>query len=277
MSQSGPADIDAHWREALASVEFTLPSETFEAKLIGACDGTGPTASLESSTHFAIASALQAIATGSDVEQAHRLFHAIAANAERLLKLSLDPAIDLAVLPVDTALHVAFAKTAIEASAPDRETLCLLATTVLDRFAKSKSKNPHVAVLFRLWTAAYAAWLAQNIELLQRIVATRGSIAVFGRQWTLFQAVSKQGTVIEQEGTAFLRVQSETLREEFDALFALHRLPFLAQTEVAMPGERRFGGALIGSYIYSWLQLQTFAAVPTTQSDWPQLRRLMMG
>jgi hypothetical protein len=76
--------ISANWQTALARVEFTLPSRAFEAKLIAACDGTRPVASLKTSTHFAAVSGLLAMASNSVVEQASGLFSALSGNAEML-------------------------------------------------------------------------------------------------------------------------------------------------------------------------------------------------
>lgn len=277
MNTSPRTAINAEWQAALSSIEYSLPDEAFEARLIGACDGSRPVSSLDTSTYYAASCGLQAMAAQSDVALAGRLFAALSANAERLLEAAFAPDVETSVLPVDIALHVAIAQTAMDASAPDRATLQRLATTLLDRFGQSKRRNPHVSLLSRLLTVAYAAWLSQDLELLKRATATRGSTAIFPRQWSLLQVVSKRARLIEHQGTTFLRVDDSSIREEFDVLFALHRHPFFAQAQAAMPGERTFNGPIMSSYVYAWLQLQTFEPTPTARSDWSRLQQLMLG
>ena len=275
---AGLTSLAPAWRAALERVEYTRASPEFERKLIGACTGTQDAPSLESSTHFAF-SAAQNAALAGDFAQAHRLYAALADNGERLAAqvLCIDPRHGPAyVTPLASVLHHALAVGARADAAPARAPLRTLVEYLLGRLPKSKRANPHQSVLLQIRTAAHAALLAQDLELLQRVVQVRSTIASFPRQWRLFHEIARVGRNETHGGDDFLRVDDAGVREEFMAVFQAHRQPWFNDAQVLL-GEQWYTASLIGGFVHAWTYLQTFAPEPTTRCEWPALRELLVG
>lgn len=270
------ASVASMWQDALRRVEFELPSETFERKLAAACGGNGALP-VDAASTFALRAAIQVHVVGNDSDRAERLSGAITGHADEIVETASKSDGDVSLLPIDAWLHLEIAESLASAAVPRRLHLKALGTFVVDRISSLKRRNLHMAYQLRLHTAAYAAVLAGDLELLRRVLALRATDASVPRQWTLLHAIAKHGRIKTRAQGDFLRVDAPEVRNQFLHLFQAQRLPYLAQFEAALPGERWFGGALIGSYVYSWIWLQTFAPEPTVQTDWNTLRELMVG
>jgi len=269
------ASVAPLWQHAFQRVEFELPSETFERKLAAACGGNGALP-VDTASTFALRAAIQVHVADGELDRAARLAGAITGHAEAIVEAASKPDGDVSLLPIDAWLHLAIAESLANAASPRPSHLQALAAFVVDRIAPLKRKNLHMAFLLRLHTAVYAAVLAGDLGLLRRVLLLRSTDATMPRQWMLLQAIAKHGKIEAHQGN-FLRVDVPEIRTEFLRVFQAQRMPYLAQFEAALPGDRWLGGPLVGSYVYTWIWLQTFAPEPTVQSDWNTLRELMIG
>jgi hypothetical protein len=274
----GLTSLAASWEEALARPDYERASPEFEAKLVGICDGSRVSGSLESSTHFAFKSALIAALAG-DFAQARRLWTALADNGASLREraFAIDPRYGASYLaPPGSVLHHALAVGALADAAPSRAPLRALVEHVLGRLPKSKRSNLHQSVLLQIRTVAHAAVLAQDLELLRSVVDRRATIASFPRQWQVFVDIARKGRMETRDGVDYLRVDDAPLRDEFMAIFQANRMPWFDQAE-AQVGERPYDGSLLGGFVHAWTWLQTFAPEPSSRCGWPRMRALLVG
>ena len=274
---AGLKPIQETWQEALTCNEFSPPSVAFEARLIAGCDGSRPNTGLETSTGFALVIALQQIVTNGDLALANRLVEAITRNSDRIVDSVMNEGAEISRLPVEALISLAIAKALLKGAAPDRVMLTKLSQFVAAKFAPLKRSNPHAIVMFKLVAAAYAALVAQDLNSLRQLLSLRKTLAIFPKQWDLFHGVAKSASVVERNGVQYIRVDDPSVRDAFFSLFQAHRYPFMRQASEYLGEETWFGGPLIGSYIYSWIYLQSFAPEPVVQSDWGSLRELRIG
>lgn len=268
--------VESIWHEALRTPPFSLPSAEFIRKLEAHCDGTMSEFGLDTVSTNLLRPAIQTLAFNLDAGLAERLSRPLVRNSDALVARATDQSAG-ALAPLVVALHVAIAQGVMDGSAPAREPLIALARYGI-ALSKTQTRNRnHPSVLQQFRLAAYAALLAQDLDLLLAVVDLRKQAADFPRQWTLLQDLARNGRLETGSGSSFIRCDDSTLRSAFVSLFSAHRPPKLAQVEPMLAGDAWFGGPLIGNYVYTWIWLQTFAPDPTTKSDWPTLRELMIG
>lgn len=264
------------WRDALSRVEFERPDAEFRDSLIHKIDGSWPRpAGIDTSTGFALGIAVRMLCAQQEDGTARQLVQAMIDHRERLLDIALDPGADITLQPIEAALNTAAAQTVLQAAAPDRAILRRLVCFFIERFPRKRSL--HSSFSSRLLASAYAAWLLQDLDLLQELTSLRTSVGEYPLQWPFLRNVAKRSRTETVDGVSYLRCDDESARREFLRFFRSNRWPFPSQRPPELGREAVLMGPNLGAYYFSWLYLQTFAPTPVRQTDWGVLRELMMG
>ncbi|UXI70283.1 hypothetical protein [Tahibacter amnicola] len=257
----GLESLAQQWRDAMSRPEYELPGTTFEQKLINGCAGTIAT-DLDTITLFALRSALRCLQFEASTAQGERLAEALRANADHMCERALNPADPQ--LPAVTAVYsFAIGSTLMDGAAPRRDLLRRIGAY----YTGKKGKSRHASELLRLRVAADAALLSQNLELFRAVVGLRSSIAIYPTSWPLMQAIAKDARTTEYQGETYLRVPSPELRGRFVQLWQALRLPYVADFERCLPGDRPATGPIVDSYAYGWIYSQSFAPDPIARVD----------
>jgi len=274
---NGLTSLRAVWDEAFARVGFEKPGATFVDTLERGLDGPLG-AMLDTHANFSLGCALRLLLLDEDPQHAVRLLAAMNRNRERMLAELLRADTDPGLLPAQAIVWLAAASTMQDAAAPDRTLLTLVARTIAERLeASSKRKHLHVAALFRLQFAAYAALLSGDLALLRRVLAVRKTVAIIPQQWSMLQLIAKTAKEQPLAGVGVLRCEDPEVHRQFMQMFQLHRHPSNRHVAAEMGEESLLAGGQLGGYVYAWIYLQTFAPQPTLHSDWATLRELLIG
>ncbi len=275
---AGLTSVQSEWRDALARIEFQGPDAAFVDRLVGNIALPISHHVVASTLYFSLSGALQFFVTGEGADLADRLLGAMCEHSERIAaEVIADPG-DPILFRTDALVWLAAARSMSAAAAPDRALLTLAAEATLARFtAFGKRKNIHVAGLFQLQFAAYAALLSGNLALFRQVMSLRASIAVLPRQWSLLQSIAARAQQSEHAGASIIRCADAHVHAQFMALFQLHRFPSNQHVEAELGREGLLAGGQLGGYVYAWIYLQSFGPLAVVRSDWNVLRDLLTG
>ncbi|MBO9664158.1 hypothetical protein [Dokdonella sp.] len=269
--------VSGLWKEALSRIEFEPPDEEFTSRLVSKLDGSSPRSTgIDTSTSFALRGALQMLCARQANGMERQLIQALIDNRDRLLGLAFDPKGNITLLPMEAALNVAAAQTALQAAAPDRPVLRRLVRFFIDRCPSNK-KTLHSSFYARMLTSAYAAWLLQDLDLLRELTSLRKSVADYPLQWPFLRHVAQTARAETVDEVSYIRCDDPGARADFLRFFRSNRMPYETQRPVELGREGVLFGPVVGAYYFSWLYLQTFAPSPIRQTDWDLLRELIMG
>ncbi len=148
--------------------------------------------------------------------------------------------------------------------APDIETIKSGLAEVVEFFEKNKRSISHVADIKNLVDAVFIAFLAHDLETVEKLLKTRNNSKNYPFMDALARDMFKHAKYETVKGRKIIRIHDTKVKEGFISLFDAHRDWTASLFTKSFPKEycRFLGNSFLGSYCLMWIFAQTFAEKP---------------
>jgi hypothetical protein len=182
-----------------------------------------------------------------------------------------------ACLKITFHLSVAVASNLKQGHPPEAGMIKLGLIEMVARFEREKRTISHVAEIAQLMDSIFAAFLAHDLESVERLLAIRKNTKTYPYMDALARDMFKCASYQVINGKNILRFNNPAVREKFLLLFDAHRDWKGGRFMATFPGEYTcfLASPFLASYCLAWIYLQSFASEPVFQISKADMRLIL--